>query len=216
MARERIAKEDGKDFRLTDQQIKVIRRAQVVTGASIHPDTGTLIPWWSRMSSFMFMGVPLTVGLTMAPPTYFNTMFWQWMNQTYFAGLNFFNRNATTSLMTQMNIYLSFTAAAVSSVAIALVLRRVFAGYAMRASSGNQILFNTTTSFLALAGAGVVNSMVMRSNEMKEGIMLYDEQRNQAGKSKVAAWKAVTQTSFTRIFIYFNMIMVPGFLIGML
>jgi len=38
-AREQLAKESGEQFRLTDEQIKVIRRAQIVTGASVHPDT---------------------------------------------------------------------------------------------------------------------------------------------------------------------------------
>jgi hypothetical protein len=69
---------------------------------------------------------------------------------------------------------------------------------------------------LALAGAGITNSMVMRSNEMKNGIRLYDDMKNDVGRSKVAAWKAVTQTSWTRVIIYFHMVMVPGFLIGML
>jgi hypothetical protein len=88
------------------------------------------------MSSFLFMGVPLTVGLTMAPPTRFNTMFWQWMNQTYFAGLNFGNRNAS-NIQTQMNIFLGFTASAVSGVVLALTLRSLFARWALKWKSGN-------------------------------------------------------------------------------
>ena len=79
-AREQLAKESGEQFRLTDEQIKVIRRAQIVTGASVHPDTGNIIPWYQRMSSFVFLQVPLSVGLTMAPPTVLNTIFWHWLN----------------------------------------------------------------------------------------------------------------------------------------
>lgn len=54
-ARERITREDGNEFRLTDKQLKVLRRAQIVTGAAIHPDTGELIPWTQRLSSFMYI-----------------------------------------------------------------------------------------------------------------------------------------------------------------
>lgn len=143
----------------------MINRARIVTGAAIHPDTGTLISWPFRMSSFLFLGVPLTVGLTMAPPTTFNTFFWQWLNQTYFAGLNFYNRNAS-NLATNMNVFLGFTAAAASGVFMAVFMRKILGGMALRMNPGNQTLFNTTTSFLALAGAGYVNSVVMRSGEI--------------------------------------------------
>ena len=84
---------------------------------------------------------------------------------------------------------LSYTAAAVSSVAIAIVLRRFIVGnYALRMKPGNQILFNSTTSFAALGGAAVANAFVMRSGELQNGITIYDELGNPAGKSKRAAW----------------------------
>ncbi|CDW88110.1 mitochondrial tricarboxylate carrier family [Stylonychia lemnae] len=213
-ARERIERQEGREFKLTDQQIHVIRRAQIVTGASIHPDTGQLISWPFRMSSFLFMGLPLTVGLTMAPPTGFNTFFWQWLTQTYFAGLNFSNRNASNE-ESYVSSFMGFTAAAGSGIAIALLLRGMFGRFA-GSYPGNQILFNTTTSFLALAGAGYVNSMVMRNQELKNGITLYDEHNIEVGMSKVAAKQAVMQTATTRILLAFEMVFVPGFIIGLL
>ncbi len=143
----------------------MINRARIVTGAAIHPDTGTLISWPFRMSSFLYLGVPLTVGLTMAPITTFNTFLWQWANQTYFAGLNFSNRNAS-NLMTNFNLFLGFTAAAASGVFMAIFMRKLLGRFALRMTPGNLTLFTTTTSFLALAGAGYVNSLVMRSNEL--------------------------------------------------
>lgn len=82
------------------------------------------------MSSFLFMGVPLTVGLTMAPPTTFNTFLWQWLNQTYFAGLNFYNRNASNE-EGYVNTFLGFTAAAGSGVVIAILLRTMFGRLAL-------------------------------------------------------------------------------------
>lgn len=75
-ARERISHEDGQEFRLTSQQLRLVKRAQIVTGAAIHPDTGELIPWPQRLSSFLFMQLPLSAGLTLAPPTTFNTLIW--------------------------------------------------------------------------------------------------------------------------------------------
>lgn len=135
-AREQLAMKEGGPFMLTEEQIHVINRARIVTGAAIHPDTGTLISWPFRMSSFLFLGVPLTVGLTMAPPTTFNTFFWQWLNQTYFAGLNFYNRNAS-NLATNMNVFLGFTAAAASGVFMAVFMRKLLGGMALRMNPGN-------------------------------------------------------------------------------
>lgn len=101
----------------------------------------------------------------MAMPTTFNTFFWQWINQTYFAGLNFQNRNAS-NVMNNVNVFLGFTAAAASGVFMAVFMRKLLGRFALRMSPGNLTLFNSTTSFLALAGAGVINSVVMRSNEL--------------------------------------------------
>lgn len=172
-ARERIAQEDGQEFKLTSKQIHVLKRARIVTASAMHPDTGKLISWPMRMSSFIYLQVPLTTGLTMAPPTTFNTFFWQWLNQTYYAGLNFGNRNAS-NLQEQVNVFLAYSVAAVTSVTIAVFLRRFLSGYALKMASGNQILFNSTTSFIALAAAGYINASVMRSSEVQHGIAIYD------------------------------------------
>jgi hypothetical protein len=110
----------------------------------------------------------------MAPPTAFNMFFWHWLNQTYYAGLNYGNRNATNPVST-VSIFMSYTAAAASSVFIALFLRKMIGNYALKMHTGNQILFNSFTSFAALAGASVVNSVIMRSGELQNGITLYEE-----------------------------------------
>lgn len=89
-----------------------------------------------RMSSFVYLQTPLSVGMTMAPPTVFNTFFWHWLNQTYYAGLNFGNRNATNVANT-VNIGLSYTVAAVSSVLIAVFLRKSIGNYALKMKTGN-------------------------------------------------------------------------------
>lgn len=70
------------------------------------------------------MGLPLTVGLTMAPPTVFNTVFWMWATQTYFAGVNLANRNASND-KGYVNTFTGFTVAAGAAIAIGLLTRGV-------------------------------------------------------------------------------------------
>ena len=155
------------------------------------------------MSSFLFCQLPLSIGLTMASPTFFQTVFWQWANQTYYASLNYGNRNAT-NIASTISIGMSYTAATVASVALAVMLRKFLGGQAaLRMRIGNQIIFNSTTSFLALAFAAATNAIVMRSNEMQKGIQIYNELNEPVGLSKRAAWQAVLQTSYTRVFLAF-------------
>lgn len=49
-------------------------------------------------------------------------------------------------------------------------------------------MFNTITSFLAVAGAGFVNALVMRSSELQTGIEIYNADMESVGFSKRAAW----------------------------
>ena len=159
------------------------------------------------------MQLPLSAGLTLAPPTALNTFFWQWGTQSYYAGLNYGNRNATNILST-VAIWLSYTAAAVSSVVLALVLRKTLMTRPFKTST--QISMNAMTSFLAMAGAGFVNALVMRSSELTYGIELVGDDGHPVGFSKIAAWKAVLSTASTRAFLAGVTVLLPGIVTGAL
>ena len=81
--------------------IDKVRRAQTIVSTAVHPDTGELIPWALRFSSFIPMNYPIAFGMVFSAPTPFNTILWQWINQTYNASLNYANRNATSKYTTQ-------------------------------------------------------------------------------------------------------------------
>lgn len=78
-------------------EIREIRTAQTVVSTAIHPDTKEMIPWLFRFSSFLPVNIPISYGFIFAAPTPFNTIFWQWINQTYNAALNYANRNASST-----------------------------------------------------------------------------------------------------------------------
>jgi hypothetical protein len=77
------------------EDIKQLRKAQTVLRTAIHPDTGEFIPWPMRMSSFTLVNLPISWGMIIVAPTPMNTIFWQWVNQTYNATVNYGNRNAS-------------------------------------------------------------------------------------------------------------------------
>lgn len=70
-------------------------RCSAVYDAAVHPDTGEEIPWYFRMSSFVPVNVPIAAGMVLFGSNPAAQLFWQWANQSYNAGMNYANRNAT-------------------------------------------------------------------------------------------------------------------------
>ena len=81
---------------LNNDEINKFNRMRAIVNASIHPDTGEIIPWVMRMPCFVHTNLPIITGMLCLPVTPASTIFWQWLNQTYNAGMNFGNRNATS------------------------------------------------------------------------------------------------------------------------
>ena len=108
---------------MTQAEIDEIRVAETVTSTAIHPDTGEILPWVFRFSSFLPVNIPISFGFIFTRPTPFNTIFWQWINQTYNAGCNYANRNASATYPTK-DIATSYTLATTSAIAVALGMRK--------------------------------------------------------------------------------------------
>lgn len=145
----------------TKEQIKNLRIAQTVVSTAIHPDTQQMLPWTQRFSSFMPINIPICFGFIVAAPTPFNTIFWQWVNQTYNAWLNYGNRNASSKYTTQ-DIAFSYTAACTSSIVISLGIRKLLSKQSGSATGAKLILLNSVSSFFACASAGFLNAWCMR------------------------------------------------------
>jgi len=138
---------------------------QTVVSTAIHPDTKDFIPWPLRYSSFLPMNIPIAFGFIIAAPTPFNTIFWNWANQTYNASFNYGNRNAT-SLYTTEDIMKGYSAAVTSSVIVALSIRKALSGKTNNLKGAKLIVYNSISSFFACATAGYLNAWFMRSTEL--------------------------------------------------
>lgn len=103
----------------------------------MHPDTGSTIPFFARVSAFVPMNLPIFVGMILSPPSLKATVFWQWINQTYNAGFNYGNRNAS-SPVTLSEVFQSYCLALGSSITAALGLRKM-----------TSIVFGSRTGILA-------------------------------------------------------------------
>jgi hypothetical protein len=121
------------------------------------------------MCAFVPTNLPIIFGMLMSAPTPVNTAFWQWLNQTYNAGMNYGNRNAS-SQQTTGDILFGYSAAVTSSISISLGLRKICAGITKNMKGGNLVLANSIINYIAVASAGFLNSYCMRMGEMSRGI----------------------------------------------
>ncbi|XP_023782450.1 sideroflexin-5 [Cyanistes caeruleus] len=92
--------------------------AQKIKQAIIHPDTNETIFMPFRMSGYIPFGTPIVVGLLLPNQTLASTVFWQWLNQSHNACVNYANRNASKPSPTSKFIQ-GYLGAVISAVSIA-------------------------------------------------------------------------------------------------
>ena len=85
---------------MTQTEFDEFRYKRLIVASSTSPDSGEVIPWAMRTCSFVPTNIPIILGMLVSPPTMMYTIFWQVTNQTYNAGLNFGNRNASSKQTT--------------------------------------------------------------------------------------------------------------------
>lgn len=187
-------------MRMDASELKDLMKAERIYNTIFHPDTKQKIPYIFRMCAFMPTNLPIMFGMLCAPQTIINVVFWQWVNQTYNACLNYNNRNATSSF-TNKELAVAYTGAVTTSISIALFGRWLSQKFGtLTGSISHQRFRNGLVSLCALASAGFLNLFLIRYNETKKGVMLMHNSK-ECGISKEAAKKAVISSACTRAFL---------------
>ncbi|XP_023240931.1 sideroflexin-2-like [Centruroides sculpturatus] len=174
----------------TEQQLWYAKK---LYDSSFHPDSGDKQNIIGRMSFQVPGGMFLTGGMLQFYKTTSAVIFWQWLNQSFNAVVNYTNRNAKSPLTpTQIGVaYVSATTCAlVTSIGLKSFLQK-------RASN----LLQRYVPFAALAAANCVNIPLVRQTEWKNGIAVFDDNGNKVTESKLAAVKGITQVVISRIFM---------------
>ncbi|XP_061108592.1 sideroflexin-5b isoform X3 [Conger conger] len=122
--------------------------AQKIKQAIIHPDTGEKIFMPFRMSGYVPFGTPIVVGLLLPNQTLGSTVFWQWLNQSHNACVNFSNRNATKPTPASRFVQ-GYLGAVTSAVSIAVGLN-VMIQKAQRFSPATRLLVQRFIPFPAV------------------------------------------------------------------
>ncbi|XP_077992315.1 sideroflexin-5-like isoform X1 [Glandiceps talaboti] len=193
---------------------KQLWKAQKIKQAIIHPDTGEKILMPFRMSGFVPFGAPIVTGLLLPNLTLRATVFWQWINQSHNACVNYSNRNATKPTPTSKFI-MGYMGAVTSACSIAVALT-VLVDKAQKFSPATRVMIQRFVPFPAVATASVCNVVLMRISELGEGIEVVDKDGNVIGTSKIAAKSALLETAMTRAVLPAPILIIPPIIMAVL
>eukprot|EP01100_Stratorugosa_tubuloviscum_P004364 TRINITY_DN2090_c2_g1_i1.p1 TRINITY_DN2090_c2_g1~~TRINITY_DN2090_c2_g1_i1.p1 ORF type:complete len:333 (+),score=168.97 TRINITY_DN2090_c2_g1_i1:57-1055(+) len=187
-----LAYKNGKEPQKTSME--QLWSAKKLYDSAFHPDTGEKLLLIGRMS-FQVPGNMFIVGGMLS--FYKGTsavIFWQFLNQTFNAIVNYTNRNATSTL-TNDDLAKAYLAASTSAVATALSLNYLIARSPFLSSG----MLGRFVPLFSMAAANCVNLPLMRQTELQQGIDVTDQEGNVIGKSQIAARNSIIKVIASRI-----------------
>ncbi|KAI8477856.1 Sideroflexin-2 [Branchiostoma belcheri] len=166
--------------------------AKKLYDSAFHPDSGELQNVIGRMSFQVPGGMLITGFMLQFYRTVPAVVFWQWINQSFNALVNYTNRNAASAITTKYTDWYGIRQApTAAAVAVSVGLNSLTA----RAPQ----LLQRYVPFAAVAAGNFANIPLMRQ-ELMNGIVITDGNGNELGKSKSkAAKKGIFQVFVSRV-----------------
>ncbi|XP_013165625.1 PREDICTED: sideroflexin-1 isoform X1 [Papilio xuthus] len=157
--------------------------------SAFHPDTGEKMFVLGRMSAQAPMNTLITGGMITFYKTTPATVFWQWLNQTFNALVNYTNRSGDAPISTTQ-LLASYCAACGGALSTALFLNSKV--------KNMPPIFARLVPFAAVCGANFINIPMMRSNELMGGTPVFTPAGDRIGESKRAAQLGIMLVCISR------------------
>jgi len=167
-----------------------------------HPTTNEPVPLLFRMSAFLPVNIPILAGILLFPGTSVLSGFWQVLHQCYFAGFNYHNGNLSSSLYDDQELFGCYYLAILGSVVVGVKVHKLF-------QHSKSLFVCTFGHATALATAGCVNLLIMRHQELFEGVRAYNYSASMYDESKEAAKKGLSKTAFIRFTMQYPLVFFP-------
>ena len=192
--------------------------AKSTLGAVLHPDTNESVWTAFRAAAFIPANVPISAGMLLSAPTVGNSIFWQWVNQSYNAGFNYANRpitvgeNGEAQDDAMASTLAAYTTATAVSCGLAVGLNQWLKKASLSPAMAKRLA--VAVPFVAVAGAGAFNVVAMRYKEAVDGISIYHPETGaELGKSCSVAKTALGQCALSRVVLPAPVLLIPPFLL---
>ena len=182
--------------------------------STLHPDNGEKVFLPFRMSCCVISNLVVCVGMMTPGLGTAGTIFWQWANQSLNVAINNANANKSHKMSTQQ-LLINYTAAVTASCGVAVGLNKILPRL-KNISLNTRTILSRLIPFSAVVSAGIVNVFLMRSEELKKGINVYDPNDmdgEPVGISKKAAFVAVGETAASRVINATPIMVIPPMLL---
>lgn len=213
LSKEKIAKAKEMLKNKDKYSDKELWTAKKHTQSTLHPDTEDVIPAPFRMSGYVPFNGPICAAM-MATSSTTGLLFWNWVNQSQNALVNYYNRNASSNMSDQM-LLISYGGAVTSALSVAFGLSFCIRRFSSPATAMKLMKFVAFPSSMVASSS---NCYIMRRPEIQSGIEVSDENGAVLAdgfRSKATAEKAVFETVLSRALLQIPVFLGPALIMSL-